>query len=78
MRFLDRIGSAFLGLLRYLFMLFALFYLSIKVVWTNRDLGQRDFLRQVFLQIYFTGVQAAGPVATLALGVGAFACTPVK
>jgi len=73
LRFLDRIGSAFLGLLRYLFMLIALFYLSIKVVWTNRDLGQRDFLRQVFLQIYFTGVQAAGPVATLALGVGAFA-----
>jgi phospholipid/cholesterol/gamma-HCH transport system permease protein len=72
-RFLDRIGSAFLELLRYLFMLIALFYLSIKVVWTNRDLGQRDFLRQVFLQIYFTGVQAAGPVATLALGVGAFA-----
>jgi phospholipid/cholesterol/gamma-HCH transport system permease protein len=73
MRWLDRVGAAFVGWLRYQFYVVALLYLSIKVVWTNRDLGQRDFLKQVFSQVYFTGVQAAGPVATLALGVGAFA-----
>lgn len=72
MRLLDMMGSRVIGLFRYVFYLLALLYLSIKVVWTNRDLGQRDFLRQVFLQIYYTGVQAAGPVVTLALGVGAF------
>ncbi|MCP4678050.1 MAG: ABC transporter permease, partial [Deltaproteobacteria bacterium] len=42
-------------------------------VWTERDLGQRDFLRQVMLQIYFTGVQAMGPVIVLGLAVGVFA-----
>jgi phospholipid/cholesterol/gamma-HCH transport system permease protein len=70
---LDRAGAAVIGLLRYLFYLLALFYLSIKVVWTNRHLGQRDFVRQVLLQIYYTGVQAGGPVVALALAVGAFA-----
>jgi len=54
-------------------MLFSLLYLSIKVVWTNRDLGQRDFIKQVFLQVYFTGVQAMVPVVVVALGVGTFA-----
>lgn len=73
MRLLDRAGATLLGWFRYQFHLAALLYLSVKVVWTNRDLGQRDFLRQVFSQVYFTGVQAAGPVFTLALGVGAFA-----
>ena len=72
MRLLDKAGASLLALIRYLFVLMALLYLSVKVVWTNRDLGQRDFLKQVFLQIYFTGVQAMGPVITLALGVGAF------
>lgn len=69
---LDRSGAAVIALLRYLFYLLGLFYLSIKVVWTNRHLGQRDFIRQVLLQIYYTGVQAGGPVIVLALGVGAF------
>lgn len=69
---LDRSGAAVIALLRYLSYLLALFYLSIKVVWTNRHLGQRDFIRQVLLQIYYTGVQAGGPVIVLALGVGAF------
>jgi phospholipid/cholesterol/gamma-HCH transport system permease protein len=69
---LDRSGGAVIALLRYLFYLLALFYLSIKVVWTNRHLGQRDFVRQVALQIYYTGVQAGGPVVALALAVGAF------
>jgi phospholipid/cholesterol/gamma-HCH transport system permease protein len=70
---LDRVGAAVLGWLRYQYQLVALLYLCFKVVWTNRHFGQRDFLRQVFSQVYFTGVQAAGPVFTLALGVGAFA-----
>ena len=73
LRWLDRAGAVVLSWLRYQYHLVALLYLSIKVVWTNRDLGQRDFLKQVFSQVYFTGVQAAGPVFTLALGVGAFA-----
>ena len=51
MRWIDSIGAAVVGLIRYLFYLVGLFYLSVKVVWTNRDLGQRDFLRQVMLQI---------------------------
>jgi phospholipid/cholesterol/gamma-HCH transport system permease protein len=58
---------------RYFAFLLGLLYLSIKVVWTDRDLGQRDFLKQVLMQIYFTGTQAAGYVVVLGLGVGAFA-----
>ncbi|MCP4606819.1 MAG: ABC transporter permease [Proteobacteria bacterium] len=73
MRWVDRIGMTIVGLFRYFFLLLGLFYISIKVVWTERDLGQRDFLRQVMLQIYFTGVQAAGPVIVLGLAVGVFA-----
>jgi phospholipid/cholesterol/gamma-HCH transport system permease protein len=73
LHWLDRAGAVIIGWLRYQFYIIALLYLSVKVVWTNRGFGQRDFLKQVFLQVYFTGVQAAGPVATLALGVGAFA-----
>lgn len=69
----DRLGAAGVGLVRYVFYLIGLLYLSIKVVWTDRRLGQRDFARQVLLQIYYTGVQAAGPVIVLALAVGAFA-----
>ncbi len=46
--------------------------MSLKVIWTERDLGQRDFWRQVLLQIYFTGAQASGHVIVLGLGVGAF------
>ncbi len=73
MGWIDRIGAAFVGLIRYLAYLVWLFYLSIKVVWTDRDLGHRDVVRQVLLQIYFTGVQASGPVIVLGLAVGAFA-----
>jgi phospholipid/cholesterol/gamma-HCH transport system permease protein len=69
----EKTGSAFFAFLRYIFVLFALLYLSLKVLWTNRDLGHRDFIRQVFLQIYFTGVQAVLPVTIIALGVGSFA-----
>lgn len=70
---LQNVGRRGIGFFHYIFMLFALFYLSVKVVWTNRDLGQRDFLKQVFLQIYFTGVQAIVPVSVVALAVGTFA-----
>ncbi|MFO8071737.1 MAG: ABC transporter permease [Polyangia bacterium] len=70
---IDRVGASGVGLVRYLAYLLGLLYLSVKVVWTNRKLGQRDFLRQVMLQIYYTGVQASWPVVTLALAVGAFA-----
>ena len=73
MRLIDKLGVMVIDLIRYFGFLLGLFYLSIKVVWTERDLGQRDFLRQVMLQIYFTGVQASGYVVVLALGVGAFA-----
>jgi ABC-type transporter Mla maintaining outer membrane lipid asymmetry permease subunit MlaE len=71
-RWIDQIGAAIVGLIRYLLLLLALLYLSIKVVWTDRDLGQRDFIRQVLLQIYYTGVQAAGPIVVLGLAVGGF------
>ncbi|MCP4676481.1 MAG: ABC transporter permease [Deltaproteobacteria bacterium] len=73
MRWIDRIGAALVGLFRYVFYIIGLFYLSLKVVWTDRDLGQRDFVRQVMLQIYYTGVQATGPVVALGLTVGVFA-----
>lgn len=73
MGFVDRLGAAVVGAVRYVLLLFGLLYLSIKVVWTERDLGQRDFVRQVLFQIYFTGVQAAGPVIVVGLAVGVFA-----
>ena len=73
----DRIGAAAVSRVRYVFYVLGLFYLSIKVVWTNRHLGQRDFLRQVMLQIYYTGVQAGGPVIILALAVGGFSIAEV-
>jgi phospholipid/cholesterol/gamma-HCH transport system permease protein len=45
-------------------------YLSLKSVWEHRQLGRRDFVRQVLMQVYFTGVQASGTVAILGVGVG--------
>jgi phospholipid/cholesterol/gamma-HCH transport system permease protein len=71
--FIDRLGATLVGMVRYLLLLIGLFYLSLKVLWTERDQGQRDFLRQVMQQIYFTGVQAIGPVLGLGLTVGFFA-----
>jgi phospholipid/cholesterol/gamma-HCH transport system permease protein len=47
--------------------------LSLKILWVGRHLGQRDFVRQVLLQVYFTAVQAMGPVIVLALCVGVVA-----
>lgn len=71
--FVDRVGATIADLFRYFLFLLGLFYLSVKVMWTERDLGQRDFFRQVLLQVYFTGVQAIFPVIVLGLGVGVFA-----
>jgi phospholipid/cholesterol/gamma-HCH transport system permease protein len=71
-KWIDRLGKAFIGLMRYVLMLLGLTYLSVKVVWTDRDLGQRDFLRQVMLQVYYTGVQAIAPVVIIALAIGGF------
>ncbi|MDJ0765074.1 MAG: ABC transporter permease [Myxococcota bacterium] len=73
MVWIDRIGKATVDLFRYGVFLVGLLYLSVKVVWTERDLGQRDFWRQVLFQIYFTGVQAVGPVVALGIAVGVFA-----
>ncbi|MBN2530267.1 MAG: ABC transporter permease [Deltaproteobacteria bacterium] len=70
---LQKTGQAGIGFVKYLLTLVALFYLSIKVIWTNRDLGKRELFRQIFLQIYFTGVQAIIPVSVVALAVGTFA-----
>lgn len=73
MHWIDILGKGAFSLIRYVAFLIGLLYLSIKVVWTERDLGQRDFFHQVLLQIYYTGVQAALPVMTLGLAVGVFA-----
>jgi len=72
-RAVDEVGARVLGLFRYGWILLAFFYLSVKMLWVGRNLGHRDFLRQVLLQVYFTAVQAIGPVVVLALGVGVLA-----
>lgn len=71
-RRLHHLTARTFALLEYPATLLSLVYLSVKVLWTNRHLGQRAFVSQVLAQIYFTGVQAIGPVAALALGVGLF------
>lgn len=73
MGWIDAIGARALGLVTYVWFLFAFLYLSIKMLWVGGHLGQRDFLRQVLQQVYFTAVQAVGPVMVLALAVGMFA-----
>lgn len=72
-RWVDGVGAKVLGLFRYAWFLLAFFYLSLKMLWLGRNLGHRDFFRQVLLQVYFTAVQAIGPVVVLALGVGVLA-----
>ncbi len=72
-RWVDGVGARALGLGRYLWFLLAFFYLSLKMLWVARDLGHRDFLRQVLQQVYFTAVQAIGPIFALSLGVGVVA-----
>ncbi len=73
MKFIDAIGSRALAFLRYLWFMLAFFYLSCKMLWVGRHLGQRDLASQVLIQVYFTAVQAIGPVVVLALAVGSFA-----
>jgi len=70
---IDAIGARFLGMLRYLWFLIAFGYLATKMLWVGRRLGQRDLIAQVLTQVYFTAVQAIGPVAVVALGVGGLA-----
>jgi phospholipid/cholesterol/gamma-HCH transport system permease protein len=70
---IDSIGAGALGFVRYAYVLCAFFYLSLKMLWLGRHLGQRDFVREVFTQVYFTAVQAIAPVMVLALAVGALA-----
>ena len=71
--FIDRIGAKVVGLISYPLLLLGLLYLTLKTLVADRDLGHRDVVHQVLLQVYFTGVQAAGPVVVLAVAVGAFA-----
>jgi phospholipid/cholesterol/gamma-HCH transport system permease protein len=68
----ERLGVRVTGFLHDILTITILFYLSLKEIWTERNLGQRDFIRQVLLQVYFTGVQSTVPVIVLALGMGAF------
>ena len=73
MHFIDSIGAGAIGFVRYAYVLCAFLYLSVKMLWLGRHLGQRDFVREVFTQVYFTAVQAIAPVMVLALAVGALA-----
>lgn len=73
MKAFDAVGAKAFELVRYAWFLLAFLYLSAKMLWIGRGLGQRDFVRQVMLQVYFTAVQAIGPVVALALVVGLFA-----
>lgn len=69
----DQLGRRLLGLVRYVLFMLAFLYFAIKIMWVTRHFGQRDFLQQTLLQVYFTAVQAAGAVVLLALAVGGFA-----
>jgi phospholipid/cholesterol/gamma-HCH transport system permease protein len=71
--FIEKAGASLMGIGRYFFSLMELLYLSLTVLWTQRDLGQRNFVRQMLFQVYFAGVQAIGPVIILGLAVGIFA-----
>lgn len=69
-RWIDAVGRRVIQWMKYPLQLVGLLYVSVKVVWTDRDLGQRAALRQVLDQIYFTGVQATPTIAVLAIGLG--------
>ncbi|MSP90483.1 MAG: ABC transporter permease [Myxococcales bacterium] len=73
MNAIDAIGAKLIGFVRYLWFVLAFLYLAIKMLWVGRSFGQRDLFRQVLLQVYFTAVEATGPVVVLALGVGVIA-----
>lgn len=73
MALVDRLGAHVTAGVRYLFFLVAFFYLTVKMLLASRSQGGREVLRQVLLQVYFTGVQGVVPVAGLAVVVGALA-----
>jgi phospholipid/cholesterol/gamma-HCH transport system permease protein len=66
----DRIGAAVLAGGRHALYLIGLVYLTAKTSWLLRRQGRREFRREILLQVYFTGVQAIGPVVTLAALAG--------
>lgn len=70
---LDRLGASVLAAGRYPLYLVGFLYLAAKMVWVGRHQGRRQVVREVLLQVYFTGVQGILPVTTLALVVGALA-----
>jgi phospholipid/cholesterol/gamma-HCH transport system permease protein len=72
-RWVDQLGARLIGGVRYVLFLLAFLYFAIKIMWVTRHFGQRDFLQQTLLQVYFTAVQAAGSVVLLALAVGGVA-----
>lgn len=69
----DRVGAAAIAAGHYVLYLVGFLYLAVKMVWVGRHQGLRDVVRQVLLQVYFTGAQGIAPVAALALVVGALA-----
>lgn len=64
-KLVDRIGAAVLAGGRHALYLIGLVYLTAKTSWLLRRQGRREFRREILLQVYFTGVQAIGPVVTL-------------
>ncbi|MEW6338858.1 MAG: ABC transporter permease [Acidobacteriota bacterium] len=66
----DRLGAAVLSGGRHVLYLLGLVYLAAKTTWLLRRQGRREFRREILLQVYFTGVQAIGPVVTLAALAG--------
>ena len=73
MRWIDRMGAELLGLGRATYHVLGLLYLSGKVLWVDRDLGQRPFIQQTLLQVYHSGVGALPAVVLLAALVGGVA-----
>ncbi len=69
-RAVDRLGAWVLGGARTAYLLVGFLYLSAKMLWVGRYQGPGEVLRQVLLQVYFTGVQGVAPVAGLAVMIG--------
>ena len=69
----DRLGARVLAGVRTASFLVGFLYLSAKMLWVGRHQGPREVLREVLLQVYFTGVQGLVPVAALAVVMGVLA-----
>src|ERR1700759_5158021 len=69
-RWIDATGHSVAEGTRYCAQLAAFLYLTVKSLWLGRGLGHHDFLRQILLQIYFTGVQAVPPTLVIAVIIG--------